>query len=166
MRKEIGKICGAHGIIGELKVFPLVDSIQEFENFDFVYLKGIQFQIESFRPHKNFLLVKFVQINSRTEAEFLSGFLEAEIEVCLEDNEIYISDLIGVQVLDQNSSIIGSVIDFYDSAQALIKIKLTNDQYFGCEVLLPFVEEYILEISPDKKSIKILMSQDLLELNQ
>jgi 16S rRNA processing protein RimM len=162
--RVVGKIFGYHGIKGEIKVYPLVDDINCFKNFDFLEINDSRFTIKSFRFHKNHLILNLNEILNRNIAETLSGYIKAELNEELSDSEIYIDDLIGLTVYDSDNRLVGIVSQYSDSGQALITIKLDKSFSNKKELLLPFVEEYILDIAMDKTSIKVRITEDILEL--
>jgi 16S rRNA processing protein RimM len=160
----VGKIFGYHGLKGEIKVYPLVDDLNSFNEFDYLEINGSQFTIKSIKPHKNFLILALDGVNDRNLAEKLSGYIKAELNDNLSNSEIYIEDLIGLEVYDICDNLVGTVSNYSDSGQALISIKLDKSFSTKNELLLPFVEEYILDIADDKTSIKVKISDDILEL--
>jgi 16S rRNA processing protein RimM len=160
----VGKIFGYHGIKGEFKVYPLVDNINCFKDFDSIEINDARFTIKTFRIHKNYLILSLNEISDRNMAETLSGYIKAELKEELSDSEIYIDDLIGVNVYDSDNKLVGTVSQYSDFGQALITIKLDKSFSDKKELLLPFVEEYILDIAMDKTSIKVRITEDLLEL--
>lgn len=160
----VGKISGYHGVKGEIKVYPLVDDLNYFHIFDSLIIEGKKYKLVSSREHKDWVLVKLDGFDSLNQVESLSGYIEAELEEDLEDNEIYIQDLIGLDVIDRNSNKIGLVSGFSDIGQELISIKLNEKFSKKNEILVPFVDQYILEIAQDKSYIRVDLTEDLLDL--
>lgn len=68
----IGEIVKAQGIHGELKVVPMTHSLRRFGEVKRVYFQGTsglqEFQIESYRPFKQFVLVKLAGVSDRSQA--------------------------------------------------------------------------------------------------
>jgi len=58
----------------------------------------------------------------------------------LRDEEIYLVDIIGCRVLDENRNDIGSVVD----TVSLPEQNLVVVEAMGNEILIPFVDAYIL----------------------
>ncbi len=97
--------------------------------------------------------------NVRRAEEFLVG---REIFIADEesddDDEFYMEDLIGFDVLVDGRK--GTLTDYYDSeANPLFEISLD-----GKEHLIPAAEEFIAHIDFDKRSIKFILPDGLLEL--
>lgn len=164
MKRVIGNIAGVHGIKGELKIYPLFDSIDDLAGLKEIFIEEKIYKIESMRMHKDFLLVKLKEINDRTLAENTKGSVSADIEIELDPNEYLIEDLIGLKALDQDHSELGIVENFSNLAQKLLFIKLKDSFRAKRELIVPFVEDYIMEINCDEGFIKIKLEEDLLNL--
>lgn len=72
----IGKITGAHGIRGEMRVMPMLDVIEQFFSFKTVYIqkkgnKPQKMNVQNVRLHKNMVLLTLEGIKSRNDAETL-----------------------------------------------------------------------------------------------
>ena len=80
MRLKVGKIVNTHSLKGEVKVISSTDFEEERfkKGSKLLITRGNQLirevVVQSYRNHKNFLLVKFEGIDSVEEAEKLKGF--------------------------------------------------------------------------------------------
>ena len=104
-------------------------------------------------------VVKFDDIDTERRAEeWLVGreiFIEEQEQ---DDDEFYMEDLIGFKASVDRQR--GEVIDYYDSeANPLFEIKLGDKQH-----LIPAQEEFIAHIDFDKRTIKFVLPEGLLEL--
>ena len=104
-------------------------------------------------------VVNFDDIDTERRAEeWLVGreiFIEEEES---DDDEFYMEDLIGFKAIVGRQR--GEVIDYYDSeANPLFEIKLGDKQH-----LIPAQEEFIAHIDFDKRTIKFVLPEGLLEL--
>ena len=160
----VGKIAGYHGIKGEIKIYPLLDDNKLFKKFGSVKIDGKDYKIISAREHKNCVLVMLDGIKSLNEAELIKGHVEAELSDELSDDEIYIQDLIGLKVLNEEDNLVGVVASFSEAGQKLISINLDEKFSQKRELLLPFVDEYIIDIAKDKSYIRVKLSEEILEL--
>ena len=66
---QVGAITQTHGIKGEVKVFPMTDDISRFKNMKEILLDAgregyISLEVESARPQKNLVMLKFKGINN------------------------------------------------------------------------------------------------------
>lgn len=163
--REVAKIAGFHGVKGEIKFYPLIDDLEIFHELEEVLIAAKTYKISSTRPHKNWILVKFEGYDDLNSVENLRGIVEAEIEEDLEEGSWYIADLIGLKVLDATGQELGLVQDYSSQAQDHIFIKLNDSFKAKRELILPFVDEYILDVQPGE-FVKVKLDQDLLELSQ
>ena len=94
----------------------------------------------------------------RRAEEWLVGreiFIEEDEQ---DDDEFYMEDLIGFKAIVGRQR--GEVIDYYDSeANPLFEIKLGDKQH-----LIPAQEEFIAHIDFEKRTIKFVLPEGLLEL--
>ena len=104
--------------------------------------------------------VLFADFDTQRRAEELIG-KELYLELAdddEDDDEFYMEDLIGFSV--EAASLRGEVIDYYDSdANPLFEIRLGDKQH-----LIPAQEEFIAHIDFDKRTIKFVLPEGLLEL--
>jgi 16S rRNA processing protein RimM len=166
MIRVIGNIAGYHGVRGEIKIYPLVDDIEIFITINFFYINNFSYKPHSIRFHKNLVLVCLENISDLNQAQKLKGYVSADIDEKLLDNEFYISDLIGLSVFDQNNKEIGKVSNYSKIGQKLLFIKLFDEFNSKSELLIPFVEEYILVVNPPENKVQINLSEELLKLCQ
>ena len=104
-------------------------------------------------------VVNFDDIDTERRAEeWLVGreiFIEEEEG---DDDEFYMEDLIGFKAIVGRQR--GEVIDYYDSeANPLFEIAIGDKQH-----LIPAQEEFIAHIDFDKRTIKFVLPEGLLEL--
>ena len=104
-------------------------------------------------------VVQFDDIDTERRAEeWLVGreiFVEEQEQ---DDDEFYMEDLIGFKASVGRQR--GEVIDYYDSeANPLFEIRLGDKQH-----LIPAQEEFIAHIDFDKRTIKFVLPEGLLEL--
>jgi len=164
MQRIVGNISGYHGVRGEIKIYPLVDDPELFKKFKTLNIDSKSYTPVSIRFHKDFVLVCLKDIVSLDQAQNLSGYVSADLDEELLDNEFYISDLIGIKVFDQNNNEIGMVSNYSKVGQKLVFIRLFDDFNAKGELLVPFVEEYIISVSPNEKKLQINLTEELLEL--
>ena len=164
---SIGKILNFHGIKGEVKAGftagkeSLLKSLKQV----FVFQNNVKtaYDIESVRFHKNFAIVKFVQINDINELIKYKGqrifVLKSEVLGKLEQNEYLISDLVGCFVYKEDGEKIGEVVNIsFNSSQDLLNIK----NYLGQIDIVPFVDEFFPVVDIKNKKIIIKPIEGLL----
>ena len=111
MRLKVGKIVNTHSLKGEVKVISSTDFEEERfkKGSKLLITRGNQLirevVVQSYRNHKNFLLVKFEGIDSVEEAEKLKNLqikIDSDEVGELEENEFYFHQIIGCEVFDEN----------------------------------------------------------------
>ncbi len=154
----IGKIIGTFGIKGELKVYSESDFIDyRFKEGASIFIKihnnYQKLTITSFRIHQKTPLIKVNNLNDINQVEKMVGlnlFALSSDYPPLEEDEYYLDDLIGLCVYDENHHQLGIVNDVLEVPQGYI-LEVKSDTN---KMLIPFVDEYILEIACDHIVVK------------
>lgn len=169
MRLKVGKIINTHGLKGEVKVLSSTD----FENERFkkdtslLITRGNQVIreviVESYRNHKNMILVKFEDINSIEEAEKLKN-LQIKVELSddnsLEENEFYFYEIIGCEVFDESSNLLGVISEILTPGANDVWVIKSN---LGKEILIPYIEDVVKKIDVENKRIDIEVMEGLID---
>ena len=144
----MGRLLKPRGLRGELRltIFNEVDSALKIGMEIWVKSEeGIQHNhiIESLYISGGKSWIKLAGCNTCEDADNISGLIFSIPRIVftpLKDKEIYLVDLIGCKVLDENRNAIGSVVDTMSlPEQNLVVVKI-----MGTEVLIPFVDAHIL----------------------
>ena len=169
MRLKVGKIVNTHSLKGEVKVISSTDfEEQRFEKgTELLITRGNQVvkevTVESYRIHKNNLLVKFVGIDSIEEAEKLKNLqikIDSENIGELEENEYYFHEIIGCEVFDENGKSLGEISEILTpGANDVWVIKSQN----GKEILIPYIEDVVKKIDVENKKIDIEVMEGLID---
>ena len=165
-RRVIANICACHGIKGELRLYPLMDSTEDFQSLKEVFIQDNKYTIEAVRPNKQFILMKLKEVKDRNTAETLEGYVSADLDDDLEEDEFYLQDLIDLKAVNQEGEEIGQVNNFTETGQTLIFIRLNKEFAKKNDLLVPFVEKYIKKISLEEKRIYLGEISELIELNK
>ena len=155
----IGKTVSTFGIKGELKV------ISDFEYCDKAYKVGnkvlinnIEHVISSIRYHKNYVLLKIDNLNNINDILKYVGYniYIKRLDLNLSKDEFLYKDLINSEVIDEDDTKLGKVIEVVNGINVLIKVKGTKDFY------IPLIDNYVKRFDLDKK---ILYTKNAKELN-
>jgi 16S rRNA processing protein RimM len=145
-RIKVGKITGAFGIRGELKVYPYTDRPERFKELDTVFAGDREMEIKNVRFQKNLVLLRLEGVDDRSAAERMKGiYLTIDRDELreLDEDEYFIFDLIGLEAVDEEGNHIGRVHDvLQNTAQDLYEIEKDD----GSLHLIPAVYEFIPEI--------------------
>ena len=169
MRLKVGKIVNTHSLKGEVKVISSTDFEEERfkKGSKLLITRGNQLirevVVQSYRNHKNFLLVKFEGIDSVEEAEKLKNLqikIDSDKVGELEENEFYFHEIIGCQVFDENDRNLGEIIDILTpGANDVWVIKGEN----GKEILIPYIEDVVKKIDITSKKVNIEVMEGLID---
>lgn len=155
----LGKIVGTHGVRGEVKVlsdsdfksdrFAIGNTLYILDNNTFMPIV-----INSYRVHKGLDLIKFNSIDDINEClPYVGKDLYVDystLEGELGDGEVYVEDLIDIEVYDTENFLIGRVVDIRHLPQGeILEIIDINNKKF----LLPFVDEFIIDIDLNEEKV-------------
>lgn len=167
---KVGKILKTHGLKGTLKVH-----FDELFFNQIIQLKGIFVEqhkgLEPFiiqhceQAHDGTYWLNLEDINNVDIAKPLSNksiFLrETDLSCYDEDGNFLLPFSIGFEVLGIRNKKIGKIIDVLDSGhQFIAKLIIENK-----EVLIPLIEEFIVNIDIENKVIKMKLPDGILNLN-
>jgi 16S rRNA processing protein RimM len=114
-RTPVGRIAGAFGLKGHVKVETISNFASRFDVGGTLYIENVGYKIQESKIHKGRPLLKLSGINSMTEAErFQWKTLEAEGEPELDEDEYLLEDLIGLKVVTVEGEELGVVEDIED----------------------------------------------------
>jgi 16S rRNA processing protein RimM len=139
---EIGQVIGTHGLKGELKIKLFYQDLN-IKNIKKVFLNKKAFFIDSFRVHKNNLLLKLKEITDINDAELFRNQTVAVAEKPnLEENFYFNEELLTKKVFDQNNNNIGIVTSIIQTPHHNVLTVTNNYQ----EILIPQVEKFIISV--------------------
>lgn len=147
---KIGQIVGPHGIKGLVKVEPLTDFDEHFEEGSRVRIGDDWFEITWSSWHKNRPLLGLSGVKDMNAAEDLRWkFLEAHPleDPDLDDDEYFIEDLLECRVVTEEGEDLGSLDE--------IEPMPAHDVYRVGEIRIPAVKEFVREIDLENKVITV-----------
>ena len=155
----IGKTVSTFGIKGELKV------ISDFEKCDKAYkignkilINNIEHVISGIRYHKNYILLEIDDLKNINNILKYVGFniYIKRIDLHLEENEFLYKDLINSDIIDNDGSNLGKIIEVEQGVNLLIKVKGSKEFY------IPYVDEYIISFDLNNKKLYTKNTKDLI----
>lgn len=155
----IGKTVSTFGIKGELKV------ISDFEKCDKAYkignrvlINNIEHVISGIRYHKNNILLEIDNLKNINDILKYVGFniYIKRLDLHLEENEFLYKDLINSDVIDEDGSNLGKIIEVEQGVNLLIKVKGSKEFY------IPYVNEYIISFDLNNKKLYTRNAKDLI----
>ncbi len=165
----LARILKVQGRRGEVLVEPLSDVPDRFRVGLELFALGEnearrELRVEELWPHKNRLALKFVGVDSISDAEALVG---SELQVPrgeraqLEPGWAYVSDLVGCIVFDHDREV-GLVEDVqFGAGEAPLLIVKAG----GKEHQIPYAEAYLQSVNLGQREVRMLLPDGMLELD-
>ena len=146
---EAGEIVTTHGVKGEVKVMPWLDSPEDLCDFDRCRIDGKDYTIESCRVQKTCNLVKLSGIDTMEAAQAMRGKQIELYREDIDDEVIFAAELIGVEVYCDGKMIgkIRDVLDYPGNSVYIVK-----GEY---EYMIPAVKEFILSTDVEKNEMQV-----------
>ena len=163
----VGKVVKVFGIRGEVVVQPMTDSLERFKKLRTVFVgrdddNAVASEVEHVRVESRGVRLKFAGTNDRTAAGRFVGSLifvgEAD-RVRLARKQYFIHDVIGLTVVDQAGSTIGTVKDVLRMPAQDVYVVATG----GRDVMIPAVKEFIISIDLGTRSMKVHLIEGMLD---
>ncbi len=156
---EIGVITSTHGLKGEVKVFPTTDDVNRFTKLKDVLLETkdtpVTLTVERVRFFKGRPILKFSGLDRIEDVEQFRGrklLVKREDAVPLEENEHYIGDILGSEVVKEDGSHYGVLRDVLKTgANDVFEIQKDD----GTLEYLPSIKDVVLEIDVNEKKITV-----------
>ena len=163
---KVGVITTTHGVRGEVKVFPTTDDAARFQTLKEVILdtgkEKLDLEIQSVRFFKQFVIVKFKGIDDINDIEKYKGkslFVARENAVELEEDEYFIADMIGIEVVTEDDKPFGTLKDVMETGANDVYVIDTDEHG---EVLVPAIRECILDVDIENQKMKIHLMDGLI----
>lgn len=157
----LGEIVNTHGIKGEVRI------ISDFQFKDQVFKKGNALYIgnykdkeviNSYRVHKNYDMVTLDGINDINDVLKYKGKKVYIIKEEYNFDGILFGDLIDNSIYF-NDKEIGKVVDILKShAHPILVVK----QESGKQFMIPYIDEFIINVDVDKKRIDVKLIEGLI----
>ena len=161
---KIGKIVNTVGLKGEVKVYNYSDSIEIYETIESIYVEDRLTVIENVRAQKNMVILKLEGADDRNAAEALRGkelYITEDDLPELPEGQYYVRDLIGMSVTEEDGNLLGHVTDvLQNTAQDIFEVESEN----GKKLLIPKVDQFVLDIDAEKREITIRLIEGMLDL--
>ncbi|MDF2987814.1 MAG: rRNA processing protein RimM [Eubacterium sp.] len=163
----VGQLVNTHGVKGEIKATALTDDPQRFKNLKWVYIDKSgtleKYDITGVKFFKQFVILKFKNIESIEAAEKLKGFymkIDRADAVKLPKDSFFITDILGMSVYDENSVLLGKLMDIIQTGSNDVYI-VRNDE--GKEILIPALKSVVKEVSLEEGKISVVLPKGLLD---
>lgn len=152
---KAGEIVTTHGVKGEVKVLPWLDSPEDLCDFERCRISGKEYMIESCRIQKTCNLVKLSGVDTMEAAQSMRGKVIELYRSDISDEVIFADELKGVEVFCDGASIgkIADVLDYPGNSVYVIK-----GEY---EYMIPAVKQFILHTDMDANRMEVRLIQGM-----
>ncbi|TVY08792.1 ribosome maturation factor RimM [Paenibacillus cremeus] len=167
----VGKIVNTHGIRGELKIVPQTDFPEErftkgskLVFFDPEKQTTMPVLVEAGRLHKKMYIVKFQGFGDINEVEKYKGWLLKVEEKYLSDlyeDEFYYHEIIGCKVETESGEKLGTITEILSPGANDVWVV---ERPVGKPLLLPYIDEVVLEVDIEQKKVVVELMEGLLDL--
>jgi len=163
----IGRVAGAFGVQGEVKVEVHTDFPERFHQLKRVHLakegEPRPVAVLGVRRHKSHFLLRLEGCSDRTAAEKLRGqwlYIPVEEAMPLAEDEYYVHEVLGLRVETREGECLGRIEDvIFTNANEVFVVKGDD----GEEVLIPVLEDVVLEINGQGKRVLVALPPGLRE---
>lgn len=160
----IGRISGAHGIKGEVKLQSFATEPDAIARYDALRTgDGETIEIVHLRPQKNGLIATLKGVGDRNRAEALAGtelYVDRTLLPEPGAEESYIHDLIGLAVVTGDGEAFGKVVDVVNyGAGDLLDIARAGE----ASILVPFSDAFVPDVDLVKGQITIDLPEGYLD---
>ena len=146
---EAGEIVTTHGVKGEVKVLPWVDSPEILCEFDRCRIAGKEYKIESCRVQKSCNLVKLSGIDTMEAAQAMRGKTIELYREDIDDDVIFAAELIDMEVYCEDACIgkIAEVLDYPGNSVYVVR--------GAHEYMIPAVKQFILSTDMENNRMRV-----------
>ncbi len=161
---KVGYITNTHGIKGDIKIYPLTDYPERFdEKIDFyIEDKNTKVKIKKTRLYRGLVYAKLESYNDINEVlKFKDKYMYINKEDRLElpEDTFYISDLIDMEVIDGEKTV-GKVKEVLENNTNDIYICETKEKK---EFMIPAVKEFVKKVDVVNKKIYVELIEGMIE---
>ncbi len=147
-RTPVGKIAGAFGLKGHLKVEVISNFASRFDAGGTLFIDNVPYKILESKIHKGRPLIKLAGINTMTEAErYQWKVLEAEGDVELDEDEYLLEDLIGLKVITVEGEVLGllEAIEDYPAHEVVLV----------AGIRIPLIDHFVKDIDLENETMTV-----------
>lgn len=171
---EVGRIIDAWGVKGWIKVLPFASDPQALFSSRRWFLRPAEqgrpappgatlppalLKIAESREHGEWVVARAQDVVDRSGAEALRGariFVPRSSFPTAATDEFYWVDLIGLSVVNREDQTLGTVVGLLDTgAHSVLRVLPQGSSGEADERLIPFVGQYVDEVSLEQRRIRV-----------
>lgn len=162
--EEIGYISKTHGLKGHV-ILRLNELVNIDENIKSIFLdlngSQVPYFIEDCRPNNAGYILKLETIDVVDMSKKLIGKKAFALSDFILEEDESLKEFIGYAIIDSELGNIGNIADVDEKTDNAI-IKVIHPS--GVEIILPFNDDFIIEIDDDLKTIEFNAPEGLIEM--
>ena len=152
---EAGQIVTTHGVRGEVKVLPWLDTPEDLFFYRRCRIGGEDYAIRSCRVQKTCNLVKLEGIDTMEQAQALRGKVLELYREDIDEDVIFADELKGVEVFADGVQI-GKVVDVLDYPGNSVYVVRGEHEY-----MIPAVKAFVLSTDLDKNRMEVRLIEGM-----
>ena len=146
---KAGEIVTTHGVKGEVKVLPWIDSPEDLCEFERCRIDGKEYTMDAVRVQKSCNLVKFRGVDTMEAAQAMRGKIIELYREDIDDEVIFADELIGVEVFADGEKL-GKIVDVLDYPSHSVYVVKGKHEY-----MIPAVSQFILATDLEKNEMQV-----------
>ncbi|KGF15025.1 16S rRNA processing protein RimM [Peptostreptococcus sp. MV1] len=164
---KVGKIVTTRGLKGEIKIYPHTDKIDRFKDIDYFFVgkdRGKKYLVErAVTASNNSIVVKLEGYDTIESVQGLIGkfiFVDRDNSYELDEDELFIADMIGMDVETLEGDRIGKLVDVLQYAANDVYVVKSEDSK---EYLIPATYEIVPDIDTKNRLMRVKPIPGLLD---
>ena len=159
---EVGKVTGAHGIMGEVRVQPWADSPEFLCRFPTLYVDKTHWpiQVERARVNKNMVIMKFHGVTDVPSALAMRNailYIDRK-DARLPEGSFFLADLMGLEVREADTGrVLGRVDDVLTLPANNVYVVRGGER----EIMIPAVPQFIVRTDPEAGLLEVRLIEGL-----
>ncbi len=152
---DAGEIVTTHGLRGDVKVLPWLDSPEDLCDFDRVRIDEKEYEMESCRIQKSCNLVKLSGVDTMEAAQLLRGKTVQLFREDIDPDVIFAAELIGISVFNEGKAI-GKITDVLDYPGNKVYVVTGEKEY-----MIPAVKAFILDTNMEAGTMEVRLIEGM-----
>ena len=152
---EAGEIVTTHGVRGEVKVMPWLDSPEDLCDFDRCLIDGKEYEIRQCRVQKTCNLVKLSGIDTMEDAQAMRGKKIMLYREDIDDEVSFAAELIGMEVFAEGK-LIGKIREVLDYPGNSVYVVKGEHEY-----MIPAVKAFVLDTDMEKNKMQVKLIEGM-----
>ena len=165
---KIGQLKKPYGIKGWLWVFSDTDDRTAIFDMQPWWMKtatGMKpLTVKAWRQQGTGIVAQFEQVPDRNIAETMNGvtlWVEQDVLPEPDEDEYYWSDLVGLQVLNEQDEYLGDITEMFETgAHDIMRVAATSDSLDNEERLIPWHKQTVIAVDMMNKIVTVAWPSD------